>query len=48
MIKSDKDVQKWVNNSNSDSAKRLCSEALCKFSEYSDLTPNMTIMKPKA
>ena len=45
MIESDRDVKRWVNNLNSASAKRLYSEALCKFSEYCNLTPNQVVQR---
>jgi site-specific recombinase XerD len=45
MVRSDRDVQRWVNNLSSDSAKRLYSEALCKFSEYTNLSPSGIIQR---
>lgn len=45
MIELDQDVKRWVSNLNSDSAKRIYSEALLKFSEYSKLSPKEIVDK---
>jgi len=39
MIESDKDVARWINNLNAESTKRIYSEGLLKFSEYTNQTP---------
>lgn len=43
MIESDPDVARWINNLNADSTKRIYSEGLLKFAEYSKQTPQEMI-----
>jgi len=43
MISENEDVARWINNLNSDSARRLYAEALVKFCEYSNLSPQQLI-----
>lgn len=43
MIASDPNVSRWHKNLNSDSAKRLYSEALCKYCEYRETIPKQII-----
>jgi site-specific recombinase XerD len=47
MIESDKDVQRWQDNLNSESAKRLYSESLCKFSEFCNLSSKQIVQRFK-
>jgi len=47
MTSEDEDVARWINNLNSDSAKRLYGEALYRFSEYVKLNPKGIIEKFK-
>ena len=47
MASANADVKRWINNLNSDSTKRIYSESLLKFAEFSKLNPAEIIQKFK-
>ena len=47
MVNGNLDVKRWMNNLNSDSSKRIYSESLLKFSEFTKLTPAQIVQKFK-
>ena len=47
MVSANVDVKRWINNLNSDSSKRIYSESLLKFAEFTKLTPAQIVQKFK-